>query len=158
MPTGCARTSTRPSIKTSHPAHECRVPPARALLDTSVIVGLEQLNASTLPPEVAICTITLAELAAGPHATDDAAERARRQDRLQRVEALLDPLPFDAAAARAYGRVYAATIANQRKPRGARALDLLIAAVAIANDLAVITTNPTDFEHLGDIGLEVLEP
>ena len=32
----------------------------------------------------------MAELAAGPHATDDPAERARRQDRLQRVEATFD--------------------------------------------------------------------
>ena len=50
-------------------------------------------------------TITMAELAAGPHATKDPAERARRQDRLQRAEAVFDPLPFDNSAARAYGRI-----------------------------------------------------
>ena len=71
-------------------------------------------RADALPEEPAIPAITLAELAAGPHATDDEDERARRQDRLQRVEALLDPLPFDAPAARAHARVYAATRARQR--------------------------------------------
>jgi predicted nucleic acid-binding protein len=130
---------------------------AQGLLDTSVVIALEQLAPASLPLETAIAAVTLAELAAGPHATDDPEERARRQDRLQRVEALLDPLPFDAAAARAYGRVYAATRARGRKPRGARAIDLLIAATALANDLPLFTRNPDDFDHLRVVGLEVHE-
>jgi predicted nucleic acid-binding protein len=64
---------------------------ARGLLDTSVIVDLDRLDASQLPEEVAISAVTLAELAAGPSATMDVAERARRQDRLQRIEATFDP-------------------------------------------------------------------
>lgn len=128
---------------------------ARGLLDTSVIIALEQLGREQLPDEPAIAAITLAELAAGPHATDDENERARRQDRLQRVESLFDPLPFDAAAARAYARVFAATRAAARKPRGARAIDLMIAAVALANDLPLYTANPSDFDHLGQVGLDV---
>lgn len=127
----------------------------RGLLDTSVIVDLGDLDPEVLPAEPAISALTLAELAAGPHATDDEAERARRQDRLQRVEALLDPLPFDDEAARAYGRVYAATRASERKPRGSRAVDLLIASVALAHDLPLFTRNPDDFAHLEDIGLDV---
>jgi predicted nucleic acid-binding protein len=130
-------------------------PPARALLDTSVVIDLERISAEALPEEQAVSAVTLAELAAGPHATDDAEERARRQDRLQRIEALLDPLPFDAASARAYGRVYAATRAAGRKARGARAVDLMIAAVALANDLTLTTRNPTDFQHLEEIGLRL---
>ncbi len=129
----------------------------RGLLDTSVVISLEALSAHQLPEEPAISALTLAELAAGPLATDDERERARRQDRLQRVEALLDPLPFDAPAARAYGQVYAATRAADRKPRGARAVDLMIAAVALANGLALFTRNPGDFDHLRDIGLDVHE-
>ena len=127
----------------------------RGLLDTSVVIALEDIPAENLPAEPAIAAITLAELAAGPHATDDSLERARRQDRLQRVEALLEPLPFDAIAARAYGRVYAATASSDRKPRGARAMDLLIAAVALSNGLPLFTRNPTDVDHLTDIGLVV---
>lgn len=130
-------------------------PVVRGLLDTSVVIDLERLSASALPAEPAISSITLAELAAGPHATDDHGERARRQDRLQRVEALLDPLPFDGRAARAYGRVYAATRSSDRKPRGARAVDLLIAAVALANELPLFTRNPSDFLHLEAIGVRI---
>lgn len=128
---------------------------ARGLLDTSVVIALEQLAPEVLPEEPAISAVTLAELTAGPLATDDEAERARRQDRLQRVEALLDPLPFDAAAARAYGQVFAATRAANRKPRGARAVDLMIAAIALANRLPLYTRNPGDFDHLRSIGLEL---
>jgi predicted nucleic acid-binding protein len=128
---------------------------AQGLLDPSVVIALEQVLAGSLPLEPAIAAVTLAELAAAPHATDHHEERARRQVRLQRIEALLDPLPFDAAAARAYGRVYAATRAHHRKPRGARAVDLLIAATALANDLPLFTRNPEDFHHLDAIGLQV---
>lgn len=61
---------------------------------------------------------------------------------------MFDPLPFDAEAARAYGRVYAAVVASGRKARGARAVDLLIAAVACANGLPLYTRNPDDFQAL----------
>jgi predicted nucleic acid-binding protein len=127
---------------------------ARGLIDTSVVIDLERIDRDTLPEELAISAVTLAELAAGPHATDDPAERARRQDRLQRVEATFDPLPLDAAVARAFGRVYAAVAASGRKARGRRALDLLIAATALASGLPVYTRNADDFEGVTGI-LEV---
>ena len=120
----------------------------RGIIDTSVVIDLEQLEVGQLPVEIAISAITMAELAAGPHATGDAAERARRQDRLQRAEAAFDPLPFDGEAARAYGRIYAAQIASGRNARGTRALDLLIAATACAGNLPVYTRNPEDFRGL----------
>ncbi|HEX5717143.1 MAG TPA: type II toxin-antitoxin system VapC family toxin [Thermoanaerobaculia bacterium] len=125
--------------------------PARGILDTSVVIDLEQIDPSRLPIEVAISTITMAELAAGPHATPDPEERARRQDRLQRAEAAFNPLPFDAEAARAYGRIYAAVVAAGRKARGARAIDLLVAAVACAAGLPLYTRNPDDFRALGNL-------
>jgi predicted nucleic acid-binding protein len=90
----------------------------------------------------------MAELAAGPHATSDLAERARRQDRLQRAEATFDPLPFDAESARAYGRIYAAVVATGRKARGPRAVDLLIAATALAADVPLYTRNIDDFRGI----------
>ncbi|MGC8472939.1 MAG: type II toxin-antitoxin system VapC family toxin [Candidatus Dormibacteria bacterium] len=120
----------------------------RGVIDTSVVIDLEQLDARQLPIELAVSAITMAELAAGPHATEDAEERARRQDRLQRAEAAFDPLPFDVEAARAYGRIYAAEVASGRKARGARALDLLIAATACAAGLPVYTRNPEDFQGI----------
>src|SRR5687767_14060362 len=93
----------------------------------------------------------MAELAAGPHATNDPAERARRQDRLQRAEASFDPLPFDSEAARAYGRVYAAVVGSGRKATGARAVDLLVAASACAADLPLYTRNADDFRAIQDL-------
>lgn len=122
----------------------------RGLVDTSVVIELEQVHADALPAEIAVSATTLAELAAGPHATDDPAERARRQDRLQRAEATFDPLPFDASTARSYGRAYAALL---NAGRTASALDVLIAATPIAAELPLYTRNPSDF-----VGLErVLE-
>jgi predicted nucleic acid-binding protein len=129
--------------------------PPRGLIDTSVVIDLPEIEPDRLPVEVAISAITLAELAAGPHAAKDAAERARRQDRLQRAEATFDPLPVDAAVARAYGLVYAAVPAAGRKARGRRAGDLLIAATAVAADLPLYTRNPDDFASLSDL-LEVI--
>ena len=104
-----------------------------------------------MPRELAISAVTLAELAAGPHATRDAAERARRQDRLQRTEATFEPLPLDGDVARAYGRVYAAVATSGRKARGRRASDLFIAATALAADLPLYTRNADDFSGLDEL-------
>ncbi len=123
---------------------------ARGLLDTSVIVDLDRLDPSELPEEVAISTITLAELSAGPAATADVTERARRQDRLQRTEAAFDPMPFDIRSARAYGRVYAAVVQQGRRPRR-RLADLLIAATALAEGLPLVTRSSKDFQGLEDL-------
>jgi predicted nucleic acid-binding protein len=121
----------------------------RGLIDTSVVIDLDRVALDDLPQEVAIAAVTLAELAAGPHATEDGIERARRQERLQRAEATFDAIPFDADAARAYGRLYAEVAAAGRKARGRRALDLLIAATALAANLPLYTRNPSDFDGLG---------
>jgi predicted nucleic acid-binding protein len=120
----------------------------RGLLDTSVLVDLDEIDDGRLPVAVAVSAVTMAELAAGPHATSDPDERGRRQDRLQRAEATFDPLPFDGNAARAYGRIFAAVMARGRKARGARAVDLLIAATALAAELPLYTRNPDDFRGL----------
>jgi predicted nucleic acid-binding protein len=124
---------------------------SRGLLDTSVIVALERVDPTLLPDEPALCALTLAELVAGPHATVDPDERARRQERVQLVEATFEPLPFDDRAARAYGRVYAAQAVAGRKARGRRAVDLMIAAIAIANELPLYTCNSDDFVALSEI-------
>lgn len=123
----------------------------RGVIDTSVVIDLQRLDPAGLPAELAVSAITMAELAAGPHATDDAQERGRRQDRLQRAEAAFDPLPFDSDAARAYGRIYGSVSAAGRKARGARAVDLLIAAIALALELPLYTRNPQDFRGLENL-------
>lgn len=119
----------------------------QGLLDTSVVIDLDRIDAGLLPAECAVAAITLAELAAGPHATDDENERARRQDRLHWAATTWDPLPFDTDAARMYGRVFSAVRASGRTARS-RLADLLIAATAAANDLPLYTRNPKDFTGL----------
>lgn len=118
--------------------------PKRGLLDTSVVIDLSDVDPALLPDESAIAAVTHAELAAGPHATGDEDERARRQDRLQWVAATWDALPFDADAARMYGRIFAAVRASGRTHR-ARLADLLIAST---NALPLYTRNPNDFSGL----------
>ena len=138
-----------PTPESSRVAEQQRL--ARGILDTSVVIDLERIDVDALPREIAVTAITMAELAAGPHAASDAAERARRQDRLQRAEAAFDPIPFDGASARAYGRIYAEVVAQGRKARGPRAVDLLIAAVAAATGLPLCTRNPADFAGLDQL-------
>jgi predicted nucleic acid-binding protein len=130
--------------------------PRQGMLDTNVLILRRWIDPAELPDEMAISAITLAELSAGPHevrgndeqdAYDAHAERARRLDVLQRAESEFDPVPFDAEAARIFGRVTAAVIAVGRKPRG-RVVDLMIAATAIAEGLPLYTTNPDDFAGL----------
>jgi predicted nucleic acid-binding protein len=122
--------------------------PERGLLDTSVLIDLDQIDAARLPITVAVSALRMAELAAGPHVTSDADEGGRRQDRLQRAEATFDSLAFDGDAARAYGRVFASVMAAGRKARGARAVDLLIAATALSADLPLYTRNGDDFRGI----------
>ena len=125
-------------------------PRDRGLLDTSVVIDIATIAADDLPRESAISALTLAELAAGPHATTDPDERARRQQRLQWAEATFDPLPFDLDAARTFGLIFAATQKAGRKGRR-RVVDLMIAAVAAANELPLYTRNADDFRSLGKL-------
>jgi predicted nucleic acid-binding protein len=129
-------------------------PHPRGLLDTSVLTHPDK-NAAR-PRESCVSALSLAELAAGPHAAPDAAERARRQHRLQLIETSVATLPFDARCARAYGPVFA-TVANAgRKPRGRRAVDLMIAATAVAHELPFYTYNARDLDGLEEL-LEVVD-
>jgi hypothetical protein len=135
---------------------EAGEPPRQGLLDTSVLILRRWIDPAELPSEMAISAVTLAELSAGPSQVrpnsgqnlyDEHEERVRRTEILQRAESEFDPVPFDAEAARIYGRVTAAVVAAGRKPRR-RTADLMIAATAIAEDLPLYTTNPGDYAGL----------
>jgi predicted nucleic acid-binding protein len=127
--------------------------PTQGLVDTNILIMRQWIDPAELPDEMAISAITLAELSAGPHQVrpnseqtsyDEHAERARRLEILQRAENEFDPIPFDAEAARIFGRVTAAVVAADRKPRS-RIADMMIAATAIAEGVPLFTTNPDDF-------------
>ncbi len=122
----------------------------RGLLDTSAVIDLEKLAMARLPDTLAISAITLAELSAGPAAAKNPLESAIRQTRLQLIEAAFEALPFDAAAARAFGLISAGVLAAGRQPRR-RAADLMIAATALSEGMVLVTRNPKDF-----VGLEGL--
>ena len=121
--------------------------PNRSLIDTNIIRALGRLDPTQLPKEMVISAVTLADLSAGPHHAADPVERARRTNVLQHAEATFDPLPFDAEAARAFGIIYAGVLAVGRTPCR-RIADLMIAATAIVNRVALYTTNPDDFTGL----------
>ena len=125
--------------------------PTRGIL-TSTVILLSPLEDITHLPDVPLITaVTLAELSVGPLVAVDSAERAARQAHLQQAEADFEPLPFDAAAARAFGRV-AASLRQSGRKSSARSLDAMIAATAISNQLPLYTCNPADF-----IGIDELQ-
>ena len=118
---------------------------ARGILDTSTLILLGRLrDTDPLPAEPLITTITLAELSVGPLVASTDEERSARQAHLQQAEADFDPLPFDAAAARSFGRVAAGLRRAGRKP-AARAYDAMVGAIAISSGLPIHTCNPRDF-------------
>jgi tRNA(fMet)-specific endonuclease VapC len=112
-----------------------------------VVIELGSLAASDLPQRSFISAVTLAELSVGPLVATSDDERSARQSVLQVTEAHFAPLPFDAEAARAFGRVAAALRSSGRKSR-ARTYDALIAATAIRHELPVYTRNPDDFDGI----------
>ena len=127
-----------------------RVQPSRGLLDTNILILWGRIERSELPTQMAISAVTLAELSAGVHSLPkDVTEsvRAERIDLLQRAESGFDPIPFDVAAARAYGRISATVRAFGRSPRS-RVADLMIASIAASRALPLYTTNPSDFAGL----------
>jgi predicted nucleic acid-binding protein len=132
------------------------LPSDRGLIDTSVAVDLATIDRSSLPVIVAVSALTLAELVIGPRGASDELTGARRQQHLQYAEASVEPLPFDSRCARAYGPVYTAIVSAGRKPRGARAVDLMIAATALAHDLPLWTRNPKDLRGLEDV-IEIID-
>lgn len=132
------------------------MPGDRGLLDTSVAVDLGSIDPARFPAEIAVSALTLAELSGGPHAADDELTRARRQMQLQHVEANFETVPFDPRCARAYGRIYAAIDNAGHKPRGPRAVDLMIAATALALDLPLYTRNSKGLRGLEEL-IEIVD-
>lgn len=126
----------------------------RGVLDTSTVIVLPRLTEpNRLPAEPLITAVTLAELSVGPLVASTERERAERQAHVQQAEVDFDPLPFDSAAARTFGRV-AASLRRAGRKSAVRAYDAMIAAIALSKGLPVLTCNPDDFAGID--GLEVV--
>lgn len=125
--------------------------PLHILLDTSVLIDYAEIH-TRLPGDAyaAISAISLAELAAGIHATKDPVRQVQRQLQFQWVVRSFDPLAFDAETAHVYGSLALLVEQVGRKPRG-RVSDLQIAATAVQHALPLYTRNPDDFKELSPL-------
>jgi tRNA(fMet)-specific endonuclease VapC len=120
------------------------------LLDTNPCIVY--LNGRSLPlrgrvdsvgdENIVVCSVVRAELLFGAAKSQSPQKTALAQ------EAFLgrfDSLPFDDSAARAYGPIRAEL---ERAGATIGAHDLLIAAIAIANDLILVTHNTGEFGRI----------
>jgi predicted nucleic acid-binding protein len=109
-----------------------------AVLDTSIFVAIEQGQGLTrsLPDQVAVSVVTLAELELGVLVASDSDTRSKRLATLTRVREQTAGLPADDRVAAAYARLAAAAITAGRRPR---IHDTWIAATALAHGAAVWT-------------------
>lgn len=123
---------------------------ARLIIDTSLLVSLEREGSGVLleaiadEDDVAVATITAAELLVGVELADG----ARRTARQEFVEAVLDAISvedYDLDVAAAHASLLAHTRRNGQ-PRGAH--DLIIAATALARGREVVSTDREGFADL----------
>ena len=132
------------------------LPIRRGLLDTSVFIALEQhrdIDIPSLPLEQFVSSITRGELLAGVHA---ASTTEVRSVRLATIESLagFSTLSADSAAATHWAKLRHAVAVAGRRPN---VNDLWIAAIALANNLPVITQD-NDFDVIAGLaGVDVVK-
>lgn len=129
----------------------------KLLLDTNICIYIiKQQPASVLKHfleyqigDIGISSITLSELRYG-------VAKSQHQDKnskaLDQFITPLEVVPFDDAAALAYGAIRA-TLEKAGTPIGA--MDMLIAAHAVALGVPLVTNNTREFERV--VGLAVLD-
>jgi hypothetical protein len=121
---------------------------SRAVLDTSVLIAREQarpLNRS-LPDDVAVSVVSIAELEVGVLMARDAQTRGQRLRTLTEVRSLAGALPIDERTASAYAQLATDVLAEGRKPR---VHDTWIAATALVHN-AEVWTQDADFSDFAD--------
>jgi tRNA(fMet)-specific endonuclease VapC len=100
------------------------------------------------PTDLAVCSVVVGELYYGAErSSNPAAESAR-------VSTFIGPfasLPFDDAAARMFATVRADLDA---RGQGIGPLDTMIAAIALAHSLTIVTHNTRDFSRVPGLVLE----
>jgi tRNA(fMet)-specific endonuclease VapC len=128
----------------------------RYLLDTNTCiaylngraVGIRRRLQSLPPSEVALCSVVKAELLYGARkSTNPPAVLAK----LGRFFGPFHSLPFDDAAAQAYGTIRAG-LEQVGTPIGPN--DLMIAAIAVAGGLTLVTHNTAEFRRVPGLAIE----
>ena len=123
-----------------------------ALLDTSVVIAIDEDAAMELPAEAAISVVTLGELRAGVLLAPGDSTRAVRQSRLTEIRAAFDPLPADEDVAEHYGDA----LAHARSAgRTVKATDLLIIATARATGRTLHTLDHAQAGLARELGVVV---
>ncbi|MEV6095132.1 type II toxin-antitoxin system VapC family toxin [Nocardia sp. NPDC051981] len=117
------------------------------LFDTCVLIDIDLIEDSRLPVRPRISTVTLAELGLGIALAATPQALALRTERLLAIEHGFDALPFCTASARRFTSMAKLVVASGRSPKP-RKMDLMIAAIASANDLPLFTRNADDFKGL----------
>jgi tRNA(fMet)-specific endonuclease VapC len=128
----------------------------RYLLDTNICIALihraEQKLIGRLrarkPRDLVLCSIVKAELRFG------ARKSQRVTDNLEKLDAFFSPfesIPFDDRAADFYGSCRS-LLSDAGTPIGGN--DLMIAAIALANDLIVVTRNQKEFARVAGLKWE----
>ena len=126
------------------------------LLDTNICVFLiRRKSVPTLteirkhnPADLCISTVTVAELEYG---CDRSADPAKNRLALTEFLSPFTILPFDDAAARAYGKTRT-ELEKAGTPIGS--MDLMIAAHAVSKKLVVVTNNTREFERVDGLSVE----
>lgn len=132
-----------------------------ALLDTSTVIGLfQEQRRFTLESfdRVALCSLTYAELRLGVSVAPSAVVARQRMTALEEAQSVFGAgIAFDDEAARLYGRITARAGERGGDPKAHRT-DRMIAAVAAAHDLTLVTLNPADLRGLDGLVRVVAPP
>lgn len=122
------------------------------LIDTSVIVRIERRDeslddfiATLVGEEASISSITASELLVGVLGATPENRRSRREAFIEYVLERFPVIPFDLAVARTHARLW-----TQLKGSGEMIglHDLMIAATAVTNGMAILTDNVREFSHI----------
>lgn len=126
------------------------------LLDTNACIAILNQRSSTListlrskrADEILLCSIVKAELAYGAHRSQYPEKNLQT---LGLFFSQFDSIPFDDRAVDAYGRIRAEL---SKRGQLIGPMDLMIAAIAFAHDLTLITRNVREFERIAGLKIE----
>jgi tRNA(fMet)-specific endonuclease VapC len=126
------------------------------LLDTNACIAILRDARSNVarrlrqesPGTVALCSVVKAELYYGAYKSQQSVQTLVKLWRFVRI---FHSYAFDDAAAERYGQIRA-DLATQGTPIGPN--DLMIAAIALANNLILVTHNTREFARVAELPLE----